>query len=145
MVVNLEQRYSEEDFIGYLKDLNNIEHFEGPAAGIIKQVLHLGHESLTANQMYVLTNHVILPHYVDECDLCANDIPWCEMMDAEEDGLCSWCKHMTEKDDWLLPWWQLSLISSQPWENWKSRCNFIIIYAALWTFCILKLAQQKTI
>lgn len=35
---------------------------------------------------------------VDECQRCGEDVPWCEMLEAlDNGGLCSYCQHMMEK------------------------------------------------
>ena len=37
---------------------------------------------------------------VKECKRCSSDIPWCEMIEAlDNGGLCGWCQHFKEKMD----------------------------------------------
>ena len=35
---------------------------------------------------------------IDECQRCGEDIPWCEMFEAlDNGGYCSYCQHVMEK------------------------------------------------
>lgn len=93
-----------EDFKSYLEELitaNRIEH--DVALGIAKYTIANDPDKLSDKQMYVLIENGLLPYnYVEECERCAIDIPWSEMLGATyiyEDGLCSYCNHMQDKID----------------------------------------------
>lgn len=93
-----------EDFSYYLKELMNANRIDDDIAlGIAKFTVANEPEKLSEKQMYTLIEKGILPeNYVGECERCAINIPWSEMLNATyfyEDGLCSYCHHMQEKLD----------------------------------------------
>jgi hypothetical protein len=94
-------RIGEDDgFRDFLKQIVDMEHLEGPALGVTKQVIEKGEESLSEKQNHVFKKYVIDEYTVQECSRCGHDIPWPEMYDAAtEHGMCNWCWHMTQKDD----------------------------------------------
>jgi hypothetical protein len=93
-----ETRYHEEDFESYLQELIDHQRLEGAALGITKLVLNKGLDALSDRQKYVFDNQVIGKNFVEECERCASDIPWCEMLEATDNrGLCNYCAHMEEK------------------------------------------------
>jgi hypothetical protein len=95
-----EERFLEDDFSSYLQELIDMKALDGPALGITKQTIDKGFESLTPKQKHVFIKDVIDPNSLNECGLCPNDIPWCEMTAAVENGgYCSWCKHQLDKED----------------------------------------------
>lgn len=93
-------RFSEEDFKDFLEFLLKSGRIDNPKEiGIIKCVIDNGYDSLSTKQMYVF-NNTIAQNSVDECVMCLCDIPWCEMMEAlENGGYCCHCRHLIDKDD----------------------------------------------
>jgi hypothetical protein len=98
----IESRIKEEDFNSFLHDLLTHGLIEDDMhKGITKLVLNKGYEILTDKQKQVFMYYVLAPNYIEKCIRDAEDIPWCEMVYAVEegDGLCSYCRHLLEKDD----------------------------------------------
>lgn len=90
-------RYNEEDFEGFVQDLINTKRIEGKEAGIAKQMLDKGYGSLSDKQVFVFEK-MIENNSIDECKRCGCDIPWCEMLEAlDNGGYCNYCQHMIEK------------------------------------------------
>lgn len=97
MIIMKKERYNEEDFEGFVQDLIQSGRIEGKEAGIAKQMIDKGYGSLTEKQRYVF-DKMIENNSVDECKRCACDIPWCEMLEAlDNGGYCNYCQHMMEK------------------------------------------------
>lgn len=89
----------EEGFKEFLRQLIASGRLNGTEAGIAKQVLEKGYNSLTKKQKYVF-DKAIENNIVPECTLCHGDIPWDEMHDAlENGGLCSDCTHFNNEID----------------------------------------------
>ena len=92
-------RYYEEDFKGFLEQLISSGRTEGKEAGIAKFFIDNNYESLSDKQKYVL-DRMIDENSIKECERCGSDIPWCEMLEAlDNGGYCNYCQHMMEKDD----------------------------------------------
>ncbi|MDY2883698.1 MAG: hypothetical protein SOT71_13695 [Romboutsia timonensis] len=93
------QRFSQDDFNSFLKDLIDIGCLEGSALGITKKVINNGFDYLSDKQKYVFLQYVIIPNYIENCKRCNTEIPWCEMLNAsyEGNGYCGYCSHMEEK------------------------------------------------
>lgn len=90
-------RYNEEDFEGFVQDLINSGRLEEKEAGIAKRMLDKGYDSLSDKQRYVF-DKMIENNTVSECQRCGCSIPWCEMLEAlDNGGLCNYCQHMQEK------------------------------------------------
>ena len=90
-------RYNEDDFEGFVQDLINTGRIEEKEAGIAKLMLDKGYDALSDKQKYVF-DKMINENSVEECKRCAIDIPWCEMLEAlENGGYCNYCQHMMEK------------------------------------------------
>ena len=90
-------RYNEEDFNSFIEQLIESGRIEGMEAGIAKYMIDHGYEALSAKQKHVV-DHMIANNTVDECKRCAIDIPWCEMLEAlDNGGYCNYCQHMMEK------------------------------------------------
>lgn len=90
-------RYNEDDFEGFVQDLINTGRIEEKEAGIAKLMLDKGYDKLSDKQKYVF-DKMINENTVEECKRCATDIPWCEMLEAlENGGYCNYCQHMMEK------------------------------------------------
>lgn len=90
----------EEDdgFTGYLSELLDNGHIEGNAAGITRQVIDRGEESLSDKQRFVFKRDVV-SLYAGAC-IRGCDIPWSEKYEAMDNGgLCSWCAKMKESAD----------------------------------------------
>ena len=92
-------RYNEDDFEGFVSDLISSGRIESKEAGIAKYMIGNGYESLSEKQKFVF-DHMIIDNTVDECQRCGIDIPWCEMLEAlDNGGLCNYCQHVKEKMD----------------------------------------------
>lgn len=92
-----EERFIEEDFEGFLEDLIKSGRLDDKEAGIAKRMLDKGYDNLSDKQKYVF-NKMIRNNSVEECQRCACDIPWCEMLEAlDNGGYCNYCQHMMEK------------------------------------------------
>ena len=91
-------RYLEEDFEGFVQDLLKSGRLEdSKEIGIAKRMLDKGYNSLSEKQKYVFDN-MIDNNSVKECKGGDGDIPWCEMLEAlDNGGYCSHCQHMWEK------------------------------------------------
>lgn len=93
------QRYNEPDFPDYLSNLIASGRIDDKEIGIIKYYLDHGYEALSDKQRYVF-NRTIEENSIDDCARCAIDIPWCEMLEAlDNGGYCNYCQHMMEKED----------------------------------------------
>lgn len=91
------ERFVEEDFEGFVEDLIKSGRLDDKTEGIAKRMLDKGYDSLSDKQKYVF-NKAIEENYVEECQRCACDIPWCEMLEAlDNGGYCNYCQHMMEK------------------------------------------------
>lgn len=91
--------FIEEDFEGFVQDLINSGRIEDKEAGIAKSMLDKGYESLSEKQKFVF-DKAIKNNIVKECRRCGCDIPWCEMLEAlDNGGFCNYCQHMMEKID----------------------------------------------
>ena len=92
-----EERFIEEDFEGFLEDLIKSGRLDDKEAGIAKRMLDKGYDNLSDKQKYVL-NKMIRNNSVEECQRCACDIPWSEMLEAlDNGGYCNYCQHIMEK------------------------------------------------
>lgn len=84
---------------GFVQDLIMLGRIEGKEAGIAQRMVDKGYDSLSEKQKYVF-DKMIKENSVSECQRCASDIPWCEMLEAlDNGGYCNYCQHMMEKDD----------------------------------------------
>lgn len=93
------ERYYEEDFKGFLEQLIGSGRIEGTEAGITKYVIDKDYDSLSPKQKFVF-DRMINENTLNECKRCGCDIPWCEMLEAlDNGGYCNYCQHMMEKDD----------------------------------------------
>lgn len=94
-----ETRFLEDDFEGFVQDLINSGRLEEKEAGIAKRMLDKGYDSLSEKQRYVF-DKAIENNSVKECKRCGCDIPWCEMLEAlDNGGFCNYCQQMMEKID----------------------------------------------
>ena len=91
-------RYYDDDFNEYLEDLLKRNFISGAAAGITKQVLDRGYDSLSDAQKVVF-DEMISKNSVEQCKFGEHDIPWSEMIEAlENGGYCSNCSNNLNKD-----------------------------------------------
>jgi len=94
------KRYNEVDLNDFLHELIEGHRLnDAKEVGITKLVIDQGFDSLSDKQKFVFENAI--SHLVyNECLRCGNDIPWCEMSAAEDNGkVCSWCQQLGSKDD----------------------------------------------
>jgi hypothetical protein len=93
-------RYLEEDFNDFVQPLLDNRNFnDAKEEGIAKLVIDQGYEALSEKQKFVFEKSI--EHYIqDECTRCGQQIPWCEMIAAEDNGgQCSWCQQLGRDDD----------------------------------------------
>lgn len=92
-------RYIEEDFNSFVEDLIRSGRLNEEEARIAQYMLDNGYIALSEPQKRVFDN-AIRKNSVKECGMCAEDIPWNEMLNAlDNGGLCSYCQHVKEKMD----------------------------------------------
>jgi hypothetical protein len=93
--LEMQQENDEDDLLELLLE-NDI--LPMPTAGIVKQMLSKGRESLSEKQGFYIRRDV--DKYIHlECDHCHIPMPTNEVLDAlnEGDDLCSRCRYMREK------------------------------------------------
>lgn len=91
------ERYLENDLNGFVEELIILSRIEDKEEGIAKRMLAKGYDSLSDKQKYVF-DRAIEKNTVDKCQRCSIDIPWCEMLEAlDNGGYCNYCHHMMEK------------------------------------------------
>lgn len=89
----------DEAFFDFLRQLIASGRLNETEAGIAKQALEKGYESLTEKQKYVFKK-AIEKNTVPKCKQCGGVIPWDEMLEAlENGGLCSDCTHFNDEID----------------------------------------------
>lgn len=92
-------RYNEEDFNSFVEDLIRSGRLNENEARTAQYMLDNGYEALSEPQKRVFDD-AIRKNSVNECGMCAEDIPWNEMLNAlDNGGLCSYCQHVKEKMD----------------------------------------------
>ena len=82
----------------FLQELISARYLEDPARGITKLVIDKGREALSQKQEFVFQRNVIDEYVHERCDMCHQKIPWCEMFQAIEGGLCAACASRARKD-----------------------------------------------
>ena len=88
------------EFYDFLKQIIDMGRIDDPALGITKQIVGSGMNSLSERQKYVFDRCILKEYVVSSCARCRSNIPWCEMIDAYDNGgFCGWCDHMMNKDD----------------------------------------------
>ena len=93
------ERFFEEDFEGFVQDLIGSGRLDEKEAGIAKRMLDKGYDTLSDKQKFVF-DKAIENNVIKECQRCGSDIPWCEMLEAlDNGGYCNYCQHMMEKID----------------------------------------------
>ena len=92
-------RYNEDDFNGFVQQLVDYGRLENKEAGIAKQMLDRGYDSLSDKQKFVF-DKAIEKNTIKNCNRCGCIIPWSEMYEAlENGGYCNYCQYMMEKID----------------------------------------------
>ena len=93
-------RFLEDDFNDFIQSLIDNNNFnDAKEQGIAKLVIDLGYEALSAKQKFVF-DQSIEPYIFEECKRCGEQIPWCEMIAAEDNGhVCSWCQQLGRDDN----------------------------------------------
>ena len=95
----MNNRYLEEDFNGFVEELISLSYLDEKEEGISKLYLDKGYDALSDKQRYVF-DKAIEKYTVSECQRCGTAIPWCEMIEAlDNGGYCNYCQHMMEKMD----------------------------------------------
>lgn len=90
-------RFNEEDCNGYLEQLIESGRLDSTQSGITKLVIDKGYDVLSPRQRKVF-GYMIDTNTVESCERCGISIPWCEMLEAlDNGGYCSYCQHMIEK------------------------------------------------
>jgi|SRR5699024_1326500 len=100
----VKQRLYQDEFKVYLEELLDQNLIEDERAkGIANFIMDNGLKQLTDKQWYVFLKHGVGEiNYVEECERCAMEIPWVEMLGAVyiyEDDLCGYCRHKIEKGE----------------------------------------------
>lgn len=78
-------RFYESDFNDYLNDLLKSGRLNETEAGITRQVIDEGYDSLSDKQKSVF-DKMIDKNSVEVCNFDGSDIPWNEMLEALENG-----------------------------------------------------------
>jgi uncharacterized membrane protein len=86
------------EFIRFLKELVHARYLEGPALGITRLAIDKGREALSEKQAFVLHRNVMDEYVHERCGMCHQKIPWCEMFQAIDTGLCAACASQPHKD-----------------------------------------------
>jgi len=88
------------DFCTWLAEL--LPELSDPKeAGITKQAIAKGYDSLSDKQRYVLENDVVSPNVVQECKFRGCELTWAEMHEAVNgDGYCDSCRHDLQRNVW---------------------------------------------
>ena len=88
-----------DDFRDFIQELIDGNELEDAALGVAKLFVDKGEEAFSEKQKHVFDNHVVKQNTIEECKKCSNDIPWCEMYHAlDNGGYCSYCWHMVQKE-----------------------------------------------
>jgi len=80
----------EREYAAFLRELLDGGHLAGDnvAEGIVRQVAAQGISSLSSAQERVLAGPAIARFIHERCEICAQKIPWSEMYEALETGIC---------------------------------------------------------
>ncbi len=75
-------------------------HLGDAAAGITRQVIGKGLNSLSEPQLYVFKTEVVDEWLIRKCKRCQNNVPGHDLIGVwENDGYCSYCADKMAKDD----------------------------------------------
>jgi len=90
-IEKLEKKFYEDDFNECLEQLIKMDMIEKDfVKDIAEIVLTEGYDSLSENQRRAFIFCAIKPNSKKECDRCGIEIPWSEMIEAVETGLCGY-------------------------------------------------------
>ena len=93
-------RSDDEGYFDFLRELLKTGKLDQTAAGITRLVLDKGEQALSEKQQHVFQKYVIDVYVTKECKRGGCDIPWCEMLEAHDNGgYCSWCAKMMSNND----------------------------------------------
>lgn len=93
------QRYNEDDFNAFVEDLIRMDRLSDKESGIAKLYLDKGYDNLSSKQKYIF-DKAIENNYISACNRCVMEIPWCEMIEAlDNGGYCNYCQHMMERSE----------------------------------------------
>ena len=75
-------------------------HLGDAAAGITRQVIGKGLNSLSEPQLHVFKTEVVDIWLIRKCKRCQTDVPGRDLIGAwENGGFCSYCADKIDKDD----------------------------------------------
>ncbi|MDT8448432.1 MAG: hypothetical protein RRB13_16190 [bacterium] len=95
----MEQQQIRDELSSFVSDLLEGGYLEGAAAGIAKQVVDRGLESLSEKQRDVFEAQVIAKYGNQYCKKCNSKLELYEIYEAmTEDGLCGSCAHREAQD-----------------------------------------------
>ena len=86
-------------YLSWLLEKGCIQEFT-TAAGITRQVIARGVESLTAKQLEVFEEVVVPCLGHQDCTRCGCPISWPDMIQVGSNGgMCAYCAHQAQKDE----------------------------------------------
>ena len=90
----------DDGYSDFLQEIIDAKCLDQAAVGITRLVIDKREGVLSDKQKYVFNKHVLNAYVTEECTRCQNEIPWCEMLEAHDNGgYCSWCVKMMSNDD----------------------------------------------
>jgi hypothetical protein len=82
---------NEQNFREFLRALVAADFVEGTALGVMKFVIANSREKLSQKQEAVFQKQVIDEFVHEKCKVCNQTIPWSEMFQAIDSGVCAAC------------------------------------------------------
>ncbi|MBU4541370.1 MAG: hypothetical protein KJ774_09125 [Firmicutes bacterium] len=100
MSIDFKSACEDKEYLDFLQELVNNEMIENEAAiGITKMIIDGRVNESTEKQWYTFEKYVANEHIVENCQRCQESIPWCEMLEAlDNGGYCNYCVHMMSKE-----------------------------------------------
>ena len=93
-------RNDDEGYSDFLRGVLKFDELDDPAPGIVRRLLDKGSESLSEKQQHVFQKYVLDVYVTEKCTLCQIEIPWCEMLEAHDNGgYCGWCAARLSRDN----------------------------------------------
>ena len=84
----------------FLQELLDYGHLEGTHAGVARQFITQGEDSLSSKQRLILERYVFREFYGHTCSRCQRQPEWEDMYEvALGEGYFSRCLHEMSKDD----------------------------------------------